>query len=187
LAHKAPDGVEVITEGGVGYELQVPTPLLERLPGLGEEVELHTSLLVRDDGMELFGFETPGERELFRRLQNASGVGPRLALAMLSSLPVTRIVGAIRTKDHSVLQTVSGVGRKTAERIALELADKLDDLATEEIAAAATPTSHAALQALRSLGYGAVESQEAVARATAGLDGRDVSTEELIRLALQEV
>ncbi len=187
LAHKAPDGVEVITEGGVGYELQVPTPLLERLPGLGEEVELHASLVVRDDGMELFGFETPGERELFRRLQNASGVGPRLALAMLSSLPVARIVGAIRTKDHRVLQTVSGVGRKTAERIALELADKLDDLATEEIAAGATPTSHAALQALRSLGYGAAESQEAVARATATLDGRDVSTEELIRLALQQV
>lgn len=187
LLHKDAGSVEVMTRGGVGYHLIVPATLLDRLPPVGREVELHAALVVRDDALELYGFGAARDRELFLRLQSASGVGPRLALALLGALPGPRIVRAIRAKDHAVLRTVSGVGRKTAERIALELTDKLDDLAAEEPGVAAEPRSEAAVRALRSLGYGASESEEAVARALVALDGRRAEVEELIRLALRHV
>lgn len=187
LAHKGADGVEVMTASGVGYELLVPATLLDRLPAEGDEVELHASLVVRDDALELYGFSSARDRELFRRLRSASGVGPRLALALLGSLPAGRLISAIRSKDHPVLQTVSGVGKKTAERIALELADKLDDLLIEGPEAEVTPAASAAVQALRVLGYGAMESREAVSRAVRELDGRSSETEELVRLALRHV
>jgi Holliday junction DNA helicase RuvA len=186
LTAKGADGVEVLTSGGIGYEIAVPATLIDRLPAAGEEVELHTSLVVRDDAMELYGFGTSTDRELFRRLQSASGVGPRLALALLGALPGGRIVAAIRAKDHAALQTVSGVGRKTAERITLELIDKLDDLADGDIPVRDGPTA-SAVQALRALGYGQVESDQAVRRAQEGTDGREVGTEELVRRALQHV
>lgn len=187
LAHKGPDGVEVMTAAGLGYELSVPATLLDRLPAEGEEVDLHAWLVVRDDALELYGFGSLRERELFRRLQTASGVGPRLALALLGALPPSRLVSAIRGKDHRVLQTVSGVGRKTAERIALELADKLDDLAVDVTEAESAPAAAAAVQALRALGYGHAESEEAVSRASRELDGRGSETEELLRAALRHV
>lgn len=186
LTAKGADGVEVLTSGGIGYEISVPATLIDRLPAPGEEVELHTSLVVRDDAMELYGFGTSRDRELFRRLQSASGVGPRLALALLGALPGGRIVAAIRSKDHAALQTVSGVGRKTAERITLELTDKLDDLADGDMPAPDGATT-AAVQALRGLGYGQVESERAVRSAQEGTDGREVGTEELVRRALQHV
>lgn len=187
LTHKEGSKVELMTRSGVGYELVVPTTLLDRLPPTGNEVDLHAALVVRDDGMELYGFGSAQDRTLFLRLQGASGVGPRLALALLGALPVGRLVRAIRAKDHAVLRTVSGVGRKTAERIALELADKLDDIAAAEPGAAEAPTSGAAVHALRSLGYGALESEEAVSRALVALDGEEVGLEELVRRALREV
>ncbi len=186
LTAKGADGVEVLTSGGIGYEIAVPATLIDRLPAAGEEVELHTSLVVRDDAMELYGFGSSTDRELFRRLQSASGVGPRLALALLGALPGGRIVAAIRAKDHAALQTVSGVGRKTAERITLELIDKLDDLADGDVPARDGPTA-SAVQALRALGYGQIESEQAVRRAQEGTDGREVGTEELVRRALQHV
>lgn len=183
-----PDGVEVRTADGLAYEIAVPATLLDRLPPPGEEVEFHTSLVVREDALELYGFGSARDRELFRRLQNASGVGPRLALALLGALPGGRIVAAIRGRDHAALQTVSGVGRKTAERITLELKDKLDDLAVEEAGAAATAGGSApAVRALRALGYGASESEDAVRRALEGLDGREAETEEIVRHALRHV
>lgn len=187
LIRKGPAGLLVMTNGGVGYELSVPVPLLDRLPPRGEDVELHTALVVRDAALDLYGFETSTDRELFRRLQTVSGVGPRLALAVLSDLPLGRIVNAIRSKDHAVLQTVSGVGRKTAERIAIELTDKLDDLAADDVTSAVASAPAAAVHALRTLGYGGAESQEAVAKAAASLDGADTDTEELIRVALRHV
>jgi Holliday junction DNA helicase RuvA len=187
LLRKELESVEVMTESGLGYEVAVPARLHEKLPDEGEEVELHTALVVRDDDMELFGFVGPRDRQLFRKLQDASGVGPRLALALLGELPGSRIVRAVRSKDHDVLRTVSGVGKKTAERICLELADKLDDLAEPEEAAEPSTAGRSAVQALRSLGYGARESEEAVHEARKGLDGREVETEELVKLALQHV
>lgn len=182
------DRVEVMTDAGVGYELQIPTALLDRLPDEGQRVELDCALVVRDDALELFGFGSGTERELFLRLQGASGVGPRLALALLGSLSTGRLVEAIRSKDHSALQTVSGVGRKTAERIAVELADKLDDLAAEEpVGVAAGTGSRSAVDALVALGYGRGESEKAVTRARDEVDGKFSETEELIRAALQHL
>ncbi|MFW6193221.1 MAG: Holliday junction branch migration protein RuvA [Gemmatimonadota bacterium] len=189
LIVKELERVEVMTGAGVGYEVHVPARLHDRLPEEGDEVELHTALVVRDDDMDLFGFVSARDRELFLRLQDASGVGPRLALAALGELPGSRLVRAIRAKDHDVLRTVTGVGKKTAERIALELSDKLDDLSGEEAAEPAT-AADSAVQALRSLGYGARESEQAVhqARQEAG-DGEleELGTEELVKRALQNV
>ncbi|MFQ5678500.1 MAG: Holliday junction branch migration protein RuvA [Gemmatimonadota bacterium] len=187
LMHREAGEVEILTRGGVSYELMVPVTLLDRLPPVGQQVELHTALIAREDALELYGFGSSRERQLFLRLQNASGVGPRLALALLGALPSGRLVRAIRGKEHPVLQTVSGVGRKTAERIVVELADKLDDLAEREPGTAAVPGSAAAVQALRALGYGHSESEEAVSRALVSLDGRGIDVEELVRLALREL
>ncbi len=179
--------VRVATASGLSYEILVPPSVLGRLPARGSSIELHTSLVVRDDSMELFGFSTEADRELFGRLQSASGVGPRLALAILGSLPSGRIVEAIRARDHSVLQTVSGVGRKTAERLALELADKMDDLAAMGPAMVATSDSSAALEALRALGYSPSEGEAALAGARSELTGRDPDAEELVRTALRHL
>ncbi len=179
--------VQVATASGLSYEILVPPSVLGRLPARGSPIELYTSLVVRDDSMELFGFSTEADRELFDRLQSASGVGPRLALAILGSLPSGRIVEAIRARDHSVLQTVSGVGRKTAERLALELADKMDDLAAMGPATAVTSDSSAALEALRALGYSPSEGEAALAGARSDLAGKDPDAEELVRVALRHL
>ncbi len=184
LLHKGPDGVEVMTSGGVSYELWVPATLLDRLPEVGQAIELHCALIAREDSLQLFGFGSSRDRTLFLRLQNASGVGPRLALALLGQLPGDRVIQAIRGSDHEVLQSVSGVGRKTAERIALELKDRLDDLAVEE--AVPLTAGASAVDALRALGYGQSEAEAAVARARRELDGRG-TTEELVRAALGHV
>jgi Holliday junction DNA helicase RuvA len=190
LVRKEVERVEVMTRSGVGYEVGVPARLHDRLPGEGEPVELHTALVVRDDDMELFGFLSARDRALFERLQDASGVGPRLALALLGEMPGSRLVRAIRAKDIDVLRTVSGVGKKTAERISLELADKLDDLAAEEPAEEPATVSTEAVRALRSLGYGARESEDAVhqARKSLGDDElEEMETETLVKAALQHV
>jgi len=187
LLHNRIGQVELLTSGGVGYGLMVPATLFERLPAEGNEVELHSALVVRDDALELYGFEDAGDRTLFLRLQSASGVGPRLALALLSALPASRLVRAIRAKDHAVLQTVSGVGRKMAERITVELVDKLDDLETLEHAGDEIPTGAAAVEALRSLGYGQIESEDAVARARQDMQDPEPDMEELLRVALRHV
>jgi len=176
-----------MTSTGLSYDVHVPLALLERLPGDGEEVELHTILVVRDDALELYGFGSARDRELFRRLRTASGVGPRLALAILGALPGERIVSAIRAKDHAALQTVSGVGRKTAERITIELADKLDDLGAGLVVIPRSGPTEAAIQALRGLGFGQLVADEAVRRAVQSLDGREVGTEELVKHALRFV
>ena len=187
LVDRGPGSVEILAGDGLGYDVHVPLRLLDRLPSVGEEVELHTVLVVKDDALELFGFGSQGERELFRRLRTASGVGPRLALAILGALSVDRVVRAIRSRDHAILQTVTGVGKKTAERIAIELADKLDDLGDGVLDLPTGGPSKAAIQALRALGYGQLESDDAVRRALQSLDGRRVDAEELIKHALQFV
>ncbi|MFI5208183.1 MAG: Holliday junction branch migration protein RuvA, partial [Gemmatimonadales bacterium] len=131
LALKEADRVVVKTASGVGYECFVPTRSLASLPPAGQSVELHTHLAVREDALTLFGFVTAEERRVFQRLITASGVGPKLALAMLSQLSAERIVRAIREHDLAALSSVSGVGKKTAERVVLELKDKTDDLKGE--------------------------------------------------------
>lgn len=181
LAAKEADRVVVRTPTGVGYECFVPTRTLEKLPDAGAPVELHTSLVVREDGQALYGFATAEERRVFQRLLQASGIGPRLALAMLSLHSSERLVRSIRERDIAALVAVPGVGKKTAERLVLELADKTEDLVAEA-AAPTSSASDAATKALVRLGYSAPEADDAVRRALAQDGRRD--TADLIRAAL---
>ena len=181
LAIKEADRVVVRTTSGVGYECFLPTRALADLPNPGQPVELHTSLVVREDGQSLYGFTTAEERRVFQRLLQASGIGPRLALAMLSQYPSERLVRSIRERDVAALVAVPGVGKKTAERLILELADKTEDLVAEA-AAPATSATDAATQALIRLGYSAPEADDAVRRALAQDGRRDTAA--LLKAAL---
>jgi Holliday junction DNA helicase RuvA len=181
LALKEGDRVVVRTASGLGYECFVPTRTLAQLPAPGQPVELYTSLVVREDGQTLYGFATVEERRVFQRLLQASGIGPKLALAMLSQHASDRLVRAIRERDIAALVAVPGVGKKTAERLVLELVDKTADLVAEE-AAVASPASEVATKALVGLGYSAQAADDAVRRALAK-DGRQ-NAADLIKAAL---
>lgn len=173
-----------MTAGGVGYELAIPLSVFESLPPLGKDVHLHTELVVRDDGWLLFGFSTPVERQLFRLLLTANGVGPALALALVSHLTAPRLVRALRERDIAVLQGVPRVGRKKAERLILDLADKLDGLDADGIAPRpAGVGSDDAIRALISLGYSPGDAEHAV-RAALDNGGHGLPAHDLIRRAL---
>ena len=182
LAAKGADRVVVQTPGGVAYEVTVPLGVMERLPGVGEPVTLATELVVREDGWSLYGFLEDGERRLFQRLLTVNGVGPRIAVAFLSTLGAERGAKAIQKKDLAALSSVSGVGRKLAERLALELSDKLGELVGGQPAPLDAP-ARAALAALERLGYGGTEAERALRQALAG-DGGDADAEALVRRAL---
>ena len=136
LAAKSVDRVVIETAGGVAYEVVVPLGVMERLPAAGETVTLVTELVVREDGWSLFGFLEGAERRFFQRLLGVSGVGPKLAITVLSALGAARAARAIKGRDIATLSSVSGIGRKTAERLALELADKVGDFVGETETAA---------------------------------------------------
>ncbi|HEY6209627.1 MAG TPA: Holliday junction branch migration protein RuvA, partial [Gemmatimonadales bacterium] len=121
LSAKRGERVVVQTAGGVGYEIVVPLGVMEQLPALGETVALATELVVREDGWALYGFRDEAERRFFQRLIDVSGVGPKIAIALLSALGVERGVRAVKERNIGLLASVSGIGRKTAERLALEL------------------------------------------------------------------
>lgn len=184
LAMKESDRVIVRTSAGIGYEVFIPTRALEALPAEGRPVELHTHLAVREDGQTLYGFLSAAERRIFQRLLTASGIGPRLALAILSALAGSRVVRAIREKDIAVLTAVPGVGKKTAERLVFELADKTADLEAEPSAAPLSTTSESATRVLTRLGYNAAEADEAVRHALAADGGGSRDTAELVKAAL---
>ncbi|MEW5930417.1 MAG: Holliday junction branch migration protein RuvA [Gemmatimonadota bacterium] len=174
---------EVMTPGGVAYEMEIPTTVYERLPRPGEEVELRTLLVIREDAQLLFGFLEDNERALFTRLIGATGVGPKLAISLLSALPGAALVRAIRDRNLAVLTGVSGVGKKTAERLSVELAGKLDDLAFASSGLAQqAPGVEEALRALVVLGMNALEAENAV-RAVIQ-DRGPLPAQELIRAAL---
>ena len=188
LLSKDLDRAEVLTPGGVGYELFIPLGTYEALPRAGEQVRLHTSLVVREDEWLLYGFATPFERAVFRKLLLAKGVGPALALGMLSTLSPERLVRAIREKDLVTLQQVPRVGRKKSEQLILDLADKLDEVASAP-ADGTRPVGASdadAVRALVSLGYAAPDAEKAVrgARESMGPSGATSSTAELVRAAL---
>jgi Holliday junction DNA helicase RuvA len=177
------DRAEIMTSGGIAYEIEIPLSVFERLPREGSEVELRTHYVVRPDGVSLYGFLADSERALFARLITASGIGPRLGIAILSTLPAERAVRAIQERDLATLRQVPGLGAKKAERLALELGDKLDDLAFAS--AAARPEGRAAEEAVRALvalGYSAAQATSAVREVLdekPGLEGA-----ELIKAAL---
>ena len=153
-----------MTPGGVAYEVQIPLTVYERLPPEGTDVELRTWQVVREDAVELYGFMDDAERAVFSRLLTASGVGPRLAVNILSALPPGRIVRAIVDRDIVTLRQIPGLGTKKAERLALELGDRLEDVAITAAAAGrgSAPGFEEAVAALVALGYSNADAASAV-------------------------
>jgi Holliday junction DNA helicase RuvA len=179
------DRVEIETSGGVVYEIEIPLTVFQKLPELGSAITLRTLQVVTDSSAALYGFVEPAERTLFQRLLGASGVGAKVALAMMSTYSVERLARALVEKDVAALQQVSGIGKKKAEKIALELSDKVEDLAVVIPGvggAGPSAGSRAAVKALVALGYGASEADQAVRAVLA--DEVPDSTDALIRRAL---
>lgn len=161
LAEKNPPQV-VVDVNGVGYEIDVPMSTFYHLPATGEKVTLHTQLIVREDAHLLYGFGTEAERATFRQLLKVSGVGPKVALALLSGLSVNDLAAAVATQDTAMLVRVPGIGKKTAERLLLELKDKVVAVLPVTGAGAAAPKGNDVLNALLSLGYNDREALSAI-------------------------
>jgi Holliday junction DNA helicase RuvA len=193
LLSKDLDRLEIMTPGGVAYELSIPLGVYESLPRAGETVSLHTHLVVKEDGWLLFGFSNAFEKRVFQRVLNAKGVGPALALGLLSTLTAERLVRALRDKDLATLQSVPRVGRKKAEQLILDLADKLDDLQVSlpGIGAGGAPRpdgagAEDAIRALVSLGYSTGDAERAVRQAIDEA-GTGSGAADLIRRALGKI
>lgn len=189
LTAKELDRIEIMTSGGVGYDLSVPLSVFEMPSRVGDAVELHTHLVVREDGWQLFGFATNFDRQVFMRVLNAKGVGPSLALGLLSTLSGARLVQALRDHDIATLQSVPRVGRKKAEQMILDLADKLDDLQMPGAPSGPRPQgaqADDAIRALVSLGYSSGDAERAVRMALED-DGKSLAAADLIRRALAKV
>ncbi|UCB42816.1 MAG: Holliday junction branch migration protein RuvA [Dehalococcoidales bacterium] len=172
----------IINVGGVGFRVYMPTSVLSTLGKAGEEVKVYTHLHVKDDDLSLYGFGSADELTLFETLIGVSGLGPRLALAMLSSLTVDQLTIAIATGSTDLLTTVPGIGRKVADRLVLELKDKIGAGLIATPAAQIAQENTDVLAALTSLGYSVAEASRAVTTLPAA---SDLSIEERIKLALQ--
>ena len=169
LLEKNPPAILVDAQG-VGYELEVPMSTFYNLPATGEKVSLHTHLVVREDAHLLYGFGTQGERSAFRQLIKISGVGPRIALAVLSGLSVGEIAEAVATQEPARLVKIPGIGKKTAERLLLELKGKFgDELSGDVSVNRAAPARGDVVNALLGLGYSDKEAQAAVKSLPEGL------------------
>ena len=184
LAGKQPPQL-LIEVGGVGYEVEAPMSTFYQLPETGQPVHLLTHLLVREDAHVLFGFATDAERQLFRSLLKISGVGARIALAILSGISVEAFARCVQTDDIASLTRIPGVGRKTAERLIVEMRDRLKQAGSPLAQAMPAGDSGApadeAFGALVALGYRPAEAQ----RLLKLVEGKAQSTEGLIRAALQ--
>jgi len=185
LVRKEPQEA-IVDVGGVGYRVSIPLSTFYRIGEAGDEVTLLTHTHVREDTLALFGFLTSGEQALFERLIAVSGVGPKLALSILSGIEAPDLVAALRSSDVARLTRIPGVGKKTAERLVLELKDKVQGLAATEEAAPAGPPSAAKedlVSALVHLGYSRPEAERGVDRALEqNATGR---FEDLLRLSLR--
>lgn len=189
LEAKDLDRVDIATPGGVGYTLQIPLSVYETLPKTGETVSLYTSLIVKEDGWQLFGFASQNERRVFDLVRTATGVGPALALSLLSSLTAARLVRAIVEKDTVTLQSVPRVGKKKAEQMILDLATKMREVDVAASPLGAPPAGAAAEDAIRalvSLGYSLTDAERAV-RATLDSAAGPLTATELIRNALARI
>ena len=173
----------LVEAGGLGYELETPMSTFFHLPAVGEEVRLLTHLVVREDAHVLYGFGTEDERRLFRSLIKVSGVGPKIALALLSGISVEAFALCVQTGDVAALIKVPGIGRKTAERLVVEMRDRLETggaAAASAVPLGASPEAEA-FGALVALGYKPAEATRLLKAAGPGTH----STEELIRRALK--
>jgi Holliday junction DNA helicase RuvA len=184
LVRKAPPAL-IVDVNGVGYELEAPMSTFYRLPELDSDVELHTHLVVREDAHLLYGFATEDERRLFRDLLRVTGIGPKIGLALLSGIDVDTFMRCVEAQDSDALTRIPGVGRKTAERLLVEMRDRIRALgqlpSTSPRSDAAADARAEAYAALVALGYKPVE----VNRLLQGVDQEGAGTEELIRRALQ--
>ncbi|NWA00744.1 Holliday junction branch migration protein RuvA [Pseudomonas gingeri] len=193
LAEKQPPHL-ILDVNGLGYELEVPMTTLYRLPSVGEPLTLHTHLVVREDAQLLYGFVGKRERDFFRELIRLNGVGPKLALALMSSLEVDELVRCVSAQDTSALVKVPGVGKKTAERLLVELKDRFKAWETvpsmfalvpnQPDGAPPAPVASAetdAVSALISLGYKPQEASKAVS----AIKEKGLSSEDMIRRALK--
>ncbi|WP_041657915.1 Holliday junction branch migration protein RuvA [Marinithermus hydrothermalis] len=184
LVDKREDRAVILT-GGIGFEVWCPTPTLETLRE-GEEVALHTRLVVREDGFTLYGFHDPVYLELFDLLTSVSGVGPRVALGMLAALPPSLLGRAVAEGDAKALTAAPGVGKRLAERIVLELRHKIPaHLTAGGGAHRANPNAHEAIEALAALGFR--EAQVRTVVGTLAAQDPEAPVEELIRRALRQL
>jgi Holliday junction DNA helicase RuvA len=172
LLEKHPPMVLVDVQG-VAYEVDVPMSTFYQLPATGGKVTLHTQLVVREDAHLLYGFATDGERQAFRQLLKISGIGARTALSVLSGLTVEELYHAVANEDSARLVRIPGIGRKTAERLLLELRDKLASIAEGRAAGPDGSSGEDALNALVTLGYSAKEAKAALARLDPSLAAPD--------------
>ncbi|APV38719.1 Holliday junction DNA helicase subunit RuvA [Pseudomonas sp. 478] len=193
LAEKQPPHL-ILDVNGLGYELEVPMTTLYRLPSVGEPLTLHTHLVVREDAQLLYGFFGKRERDFFRELIRLNGVGPKLALALMSSLEVDELVRCVQSQDTSALTKVPGVGKKTAERLLVELKDRFKAWETVPAMFALVPNQpggpdttpvataeNDAVSALISLGYKPQEASKAIS----AIKEKGLSSEDMIRRALK--
>lgn len=185
LAEKGPAHI-VLDVRGVGYRIAMSTGSLASLPAEGDEVTVHTHLHVREDDLSLFGFESTGEKELFTRLITVSGIGPKVALAALSSFDPDALVAAIASEDVALVSSIPGVGKKTAQRLILELKDKLGVYADGSARAGGAGGSAAlaeAREALAAMGFSSAET----ANALKGYEGADGDAGAMLRYALKRL
>lgn len=192
VAEKTPVAV-ILDVNGIGYEVRVSLSTFSSLPGLGQVVKLFTHFVVREDAQLLYGFATEEEREAFRLLISISGIGPKLAITLLSGVTLPELKRAIQERNIPVLTAISGIGQKTAERVVIELKDKIGKAeipAGKEIAhdqSISDQMVEDSVQALVSLGYTKQKAKEAVQKSLKTLLGKKPSVEEIIRAALKHV
>ena len=156
----------IVEAAGVGYDVTITIPTFSELPSAGTDVALHIHTHVREDAIALFGFLRPEEKQLFEKLLTVSGIGPKLAITILSGMATADMVGAIRANDHARLTKIPGIGKKTAERMCVELRDKLDAFGAQPPVVSVSAIEEDVISALTNLGYQRVVAQKAVERAT---------------------
>jgi Holliday junction DNA helicase RuvA len=189
LLSKSPNQA-IVECAGVGYDATISVATFTSLPPEGAEARLHIYTHVREDQIALFGFAEAKEKRLFEKLLTISGIGPKLAITVLSGIDADRLVAAIRAGDHATLTRIPGIGKKTAERVVIELKDKLDDMAVAPSAAAATnygPAGDDALSALVNLGYARPIAQRAIEAAIAKDAAAAHDFEALFRAAMASI
>ncbi len=192
ITEKTPTAV-ILDVNGIGYEVRVSLSTFSSLPSLGENVKLFTHFVVREDAQLLYGFATEEEREAFKLLISISGIGPKLAITLLSGVTLQELKRAIQEKNVPVLTAISGIGQKTAERVIVELKDKIgrsEIPAGKELVHDANISDQMvedSILALVSLGYTKQKAKDAVQKVLKTLFGKKVSVEEIIRAALKHV
>jgi Holliday junction DNA helicase RuvA len=187
LFSKQPQQV-IVEAAGVGYDVAISVSTYTSLPAEGAEVALHIHTQVREDTLALYGFLDRNDKRIFERLITVSGVGPKLAITIQSGLPADRLVAALRAQDHATLTRIPGVGKKLAERLVVELKDKLEDMAVAAPAmTSAGPAAEDVLSALVNLGYQRPSAQKAIEAAVAKDKGVGEHFDALFRAALMTI